>query len=150
MKPATPGSPPRKAAIRAQRGYFPTSTYAAFPRPCREVRPPPEQETAQSKRQVRARRAAGPGCSSFSITHPCVKFGVLTCITARCITFLQMLTQEPFQALQIQSLGGEKMARYQVVLTCEDDEVHLTRGTRVEEDQIAPKKLQLWLELGAI
>jgi hypothetical protein len=61
-----------------------------------------------------------------------------------------MLTQEPFQALQIQSLGGEKMARYQVVLTCEDDEVHLTRGTRVEEDQIAPKKLQLWLELGAI
>ena len=42
------------------------------------------------------------------------------------------------------------MIQYQVVLTCEDDEVHLTRGMRVEEDQLAPDKLQRWLAMGAI
>jgi hypothetical protein len=42
------------------------------------------------------------------------------------------------------------MNQYRVVLTCEDDEVHLTRGMQVDEDQLAPEKLERWLRLGVL
>ena len=47
-------------------------------------------------------------------------------------------------------VGVQDMNQYKVVLTCEDDEVHLTRGMQVDEDQLAPDKLERWLRLGVL